>query len=243
MRGFYLSSHFTPYVILFLERDGSTYLSSLLSSHPEVEAVYERFAVLNQKEAGAAEQISWARSFWTPAWINRVKARGFKTKLVDVLDVPAFQSLMIEKKCHIIYMQRKNRIKAVISKINAKRLYDKSGYWNLYTEKDRVPLTYFDPHEVDALLQEREMLEKELESFVSGLSLPTLKITYEDLMAQRDPTLRKIFEFLHISQKDVESKTLKHTSDNLQDVIENFSELKSHYQNSPYFEMFGEGSH
>jgi hypothetical protein len=32
--GFYLRNQVTPYVILFIERDGSTYLSSLLISHP-----------------------------------------------------------------------------------------------------------------------------------------------------------------------------------------------------------------
>jgi len=235
-----LPHQFVPYVILFIERDGSTYLSSLLSSHPYIEAVYERFAVLKQKDASSEDQIKWAEKFFTPSFVNTVSARGFKTKLIDILDKEKFQELCNRKKLRIIHMHRRNRVKAVISKINAKRLYDKSGYWNLYQEKDRIPATLFDFNQVDELIHEREMLETELDRFVTNLNLPTLKVTYEELLMKKDESLLTIFDFLRVPMKPVESKTIKHTDDDLQNVILNFEELRNHYRSTPYFDMFTE---
>lgn len=240
MKRYFFSFKFTPYVILFIERDGSTYLSSLLSSHPHIEAVYERFAVLKQKNADAGEQLSWAKDFWTPKLINSYSARGFKTKLVDVFDLEGFADLCQEKNIRVIHMIRHNRVKAVISKINAKRLFDKSGYWNLYKEENRVPATEFDAKEVDNHLHERELLDWELQNYVEKLNLDTIKVAYEDLMADRDGTMYKIFRFLNVVPKPVVTKTIKHTSDDLKDVILNFEEIRDNYSGTAYFNMFSE---
>jgi LPS sulfotransferase NodH len=169
-----------------------------------------------------------------------VSARGFKTKLIDILDKEKFQDLCIKKNLQIIHMHRRNRVKAVISKINAKRLYDKSGYWNLYQEKDRIPATLFDISQIDELVGEREVLEHELDNYVTNLNLPTLKVTYEELLTNKDDSLKTIFDFLQVPNKPVESKTIKHTDDDLKNVILNFEEVRNHYVNTPYFDMFSE---
>jgi hypothetical protein len=139
---------------------------------PEIEAVYERFAVLKQKGAAAQEQLDWVRSFFTPPLLGRKAAAGFKTKLVDVMDLEGFASVLKEKGCHIIQMQRRNRVKAVISRINARRLHDTSGNWNLYKEEDRMPPTNFDLHEFAKFMKEREDADRQLEEFVQRLALP-----------------------------------------------------------------------
>ncbi|MHB8134453.1 MAG: hypothetical protein ACYDH1_09560 [Anaerolineaceae bacterium] len=234
----FFPNQFTPYIILFIERDGSTYLSSLLSSHPYIEAVFERFAVMKQKNASPSEQIDWARGFWTPSLINKVIARGFKTKLIDIMDPPKFANLCQEKNVKIIHMNRFNKIKAVISKINAKQLYDKSGYWNLYQEEDRVPPKLFDTVILDELINEREKLDRELSEFIHELNLPTLKVTYEDLLLDKEKILNNVFNFLNVPVKPVETKTIKHTDDDLRKVILNFEEIQNHYIDTPYFEMF-----
>lgn len=239
-RAFYLRHQVTPYVILFIERDGSTYLSGLLMSHPEIHALYERFAELKQQGVSAKEQLTWADQFLSPPLVGRHAAFGFKTKLVDVLDLAGFTELLKQKKCHIIYMQRRNRVKAVISRINAKRLHEKSGYWNLYKEADRVPPTAFDLDEFDRYLKEREDADQELGSYINQIQLPTLKLVYEDLMVAKDTVLQQVFSFLKVQPCPVQGKSLKHTSDNLRDVILNFDELRAHYRETPYAEMFDE---
>ena len=229
-----------PFVILFIERDGSTYLTSLLTSHPHIQAVYERFAVMNQKGASAGQQLEWAESYLTPPLVGPRKAIGFKTKLVDVLDVDGFSAVLKKKGCHIIQMRRRNFIKAVISRINARRLYESSGNWNLYNESDRMPPMQVDILEFDQFIKEREDSDRELQAFASSLQLPKITIEYEDLLKDRDAALGTVFSFLNLRDLPVESKTLKHTSDDLREAILNFDELRLHYAGTVYASMFDE---
>ena len=240
MNNLFFSFKMTPYVILFIERDGSTYLSSLLVSHTHIDAVYERFAVMENKGATAMEQIEWSKQYWNKSLINKAAARGFKTKLINVLDQKLFRNLLIEKNVHIIQMQRQNTVKAVVSKINAKRLHDQSGYWNLYKETDRMPPMEIKVDDFQSLLTERENLEAELNQFTAELRLNKMVINYEDLLSDREAVLKSLFKFLNVEYKFVESKTLKHTSDDLRDVVLNFDELKNHYKNTVYETMFEE---
>jgi LPS sulfotransferase NodH len=238
--GIFFRHQVTPYVILFIERDGSTYLTSLLMSHPDINAVYERFSVLKQKGATVKEQLEWADKFLTPPFIGRKAVVGFKTKLVDVLDLEGFSRLLQKKNAHILQMQRRNRIKAVVSRINARRLYEASGKWNLYQESDRMPPMTVDPDEFARFLKEREQADQDLESFAVQLGLPRLKLIYEDLLRDRDAVLNTVFAFLKVRPKPVQGSTLKHTKDNLREVVINFDDLRSRYVGTPYEEMFDE---
>ncbi|MCC6189288.1 MAG: hypothetical protein IT318_09650 [Anaerolineales bacterium] len=237
---YFLRNQVTSYVLLFIERDGSTYLTSLLENHPDVQAIYERFAVLRQEGQTAEQQLAWAREFLTPPLVGRAAAVGFKTKLVDVLDKEGFARLLHETGCRVIQMQRGNRVKAVVSRINAKRLHDASGNWNLYKESDRMPPLEVDPAQFDQYLQEREQADETLEAYVSRLQLPKHKLVYEDLLTRRDATLSGVFDFLGIHRLPVEGKTLKHTSDDLREVILNFEALRGRYAGTPYAAMFDE---
>lgn len=238
--GYYLRHQVNPFIILFIERDGSTYMVSMLQSHPAIASVYEHFAVMRQRNQSAAEQLAWARQFYTPPLVGRQAARGFKTKLVDILDRAGFASLLKEKQVNIIGMRRRNRIKAVVSKIYARRLYEATGNWNLYKESDRLPPMNIDPQQFRHLLEEREAADEALTAFISSLELPTIDITYEDLLVDRDRILQDVFSFLNAPPFPVQEKTLKHTKDDLREVIENFQQLRSDYIGTPYESMFDE---
>lgn len=240
MRKFFLRSQVTPYVILFIERDGSTYMISLLTSHPQIQSVYERFAVMKQKGASGKDQIEWARRFFSPPLVTKYGAVGFKTKLVDILDKSSFMQLLIEKKVRIIQMQRRNQVKAVVSRINAKRLHDVTGNWNLYNEKERLPAFEIDPQVFHQYLLERIQADEELTHFTKKLNLPTLKMVYEDLLINRDQVLSKVFDFLGVDPFPVEGKTLKNTSDDLREVVLNFEQIRSKYLGTPFESMFDE---
>lgn len=240
MRKFFFRSEVAPYVILFIERDGSTYMISLLTSHPQIQSVYERFAVMRQKGTNGKEQIEWARQFFSPPIITRYRAVGFKTKLVDILDKDAFLHLLREKNVRIIQMQRRNQVKAVVSRINAKRLHDVTGNWNLYNEKERLPAFEIDPDMFHQYLLERIQADEELTNFTEKLNLPTLKMVYEDLLVNRDRVLSRVFDFLGVDPFPVQGKTLKNTSDDLKEVILNFEQLRSKYSGTKFESMFDE---
>lgn len=236
----YLRPQVTSFVILFLERDGSTFLISMLMEHPDIQAGYERFAVLRQQGAGGKEQLEWLDGYLTPPMIGKKAALGFKTKLVDVLDMDGFTRLLQKKHCHIIQMRRRNLVKAVVSRINARRLYEASGNWNLYKESDRMPPLAIDIQQFNQYLEERQQADQALDEYVGGLGLPKIKVDYEDLLVKREMVMQELFDFIKVRPQQLQGKTLKNTQDNLREVVLNFDELRSYYIDTVYEQMFDE---
>ena len=89
-------------------------------------------------------------------------------------------------------------------------------------------------------MAEREVADNELQDYVDQLGLPTINIVYEELLMDKEQTLKKVFDFLNVPQRSVHEKTLKNTSDDLRDVVLNFDELRSLYIGSDYESMFEE---
>jgi hypothetical protein len=215
---------------------GSTYLTSLLNSHPGIHGLQEELAGIK----GADKQLAWSRSYLTPPFIGRYKAIGFTVKLIQLADSGSFARLLQEMNCRIIHLSRRNRVKAVVSHINGKRLKDATGKWGLFKEEDRPSAFEIDPVEFDKVLHHREQMDRELESYVDGMQLPKLFVCYEDLLLNRDAFLNRIFSFLEVKPLKVEGATLKITSDDLHDVLLNFNELKARYAGTMYEKMFDE---
>ena len=239
-RSIFFRNQVNPFVILFVERAGSTYLITTINSHPEIVAVTEKFDALRQMGKGAQDQLEWAEKFLTPPLIGRNQAIGFKTKLVDVLDRDGFAELLHRYQCRIIQLQRRNSIKAVVSTINARRQWENSGNWNLLNESDRLSAFTVDLDEFSNLLQQREAWDQDVEHYVQRLQLPTLRLFYEDLLEDQDVFIQRAFSFLEVKPQPVQGKTLKNTRDNLREVVLNFDELRAKYVNTPYEPMFDE---
>jgi LPS sulfotransferase NodH len=226
------------FVILFVGRTGSTYLQEMLDSHPQIRALGEGLAEL--KNNGAHQQLKWVEWALTPPILGRYRAVGFKTKLVDILDPQGFALILKKQRVKIIHMQRRNRIKSVISYFNAKRLWEHTEQWNLYSGYDRLPAFSINLEKFNEALINREKVEIELNEFVKMLSLPVLPIFYEDLLTQKNNVLSNINSFLGVETKQVISQTKKATSDNLKAAVENFNELRSHFIGTSYESMFDE---
>jgi LPS sulfotransferase NodH len=234
----YFRSQVIRFVLLFAGRTGSTYLITLLNSHPEIHAYGES---LDEFKAGEANsQLSRASELLTPPFIGRYKAQGFKTKLVDILDPAGFARLLQKKRCLIIYMRRHNHIKAVVSRLNAKRLWQATGEWNLFDETNRLPPFTIDLTEFDELLEHREKVDKELGIYIRELQLPTLSLSYEELISDEEAVINRIFSFLHATPRPLQGATLKNTDDDLTKVVLNYDELRSQYIGTHFEAMFDE---
>src|SRR3954468_15206676 len=98
----------TRYVILFIERDGSTFLRSALRIPPEIRAEYEKLSQLRAPAVGAKEQLDWVNAFFSPPPGDAAKALGFKTKLEDVQDLDGFARLLLHQQCRVIHLRRRN---------------------------------------------------------------------------------------------------------------------------------------
>jgi hypothetical protein len=230
----------TRFVILFVERAGSTFLITVLRSHPSVLALTEKLAVLREEGKSAADQLAWAKVFLTPPLVGRHHAIGFKTKLVDVLDPAGLAQVLRLCKCRIIQLQRRNTVKGVVSTLNARRQWQVSGNWNLLNESTRQPAFVVDPSEFDALLQTREKLDRDLEQYVEQLQLPTLRLFYEDLLLDEQAFVGTVLSFLGSRNQPLKPVTLKNTGDDLRQAVLNFDELRTQYAGTRYEAMFDE---
>ena len=101
-----------------------------------------------------------------------------------------------KKRSKLSIWQRRNRIKAVVSRINARRLHEATGNWNLYKDSDRQPAMTVDLDEFHTFVREREDADANLADFVSNLQLPTTLIQYEELQKDKDAVLRRVFSLL-----------------------------------------------
>ena len=236
----FLRRQVTPFVILFVERAGSTYLATALAAHPEIFAAREQFAQLRQQGKTPTEQLAWAREFWTPPIIGQYAAIGFKTKTMDIPDPEGFGQLLDEKVVKVIQLLRRNTVKGAISTINARQLHAASGNWNLLKESDRQPPTPIDSEDLRQEIARREQWDRELEYYVNRYGRPTLRVDYEDLLRNEGEFMARVFDFLSVTPRPVEGKTLKNTSDDLRRAVPNFDSLRAEYVGTPYEAMFNE---
>lgn len=237
-RNFYLRHQVSRFVLLFAGRSGSTYLISKLNSHPNICAQGEKLADLEEEEASA--QLKWARGFLSPPLVGRNQVLGFKTKLVDVLDPNGFAQVLRETQSGIIYLQRQNHIKAVVSRLNGMRLLDKTGRWNLFDEENRLSPFEIDPIEFNSMLEHRVRVDRNLENYVQALLLPTLSLSYEELILDESSLFGRIFAFLEVSPIGLQGRTFKNTPDDLSKIVINLDELRFNYIGTPYESMFDE---
>jgi hypothetical protein len=217
-------------------RSGSTYLVDALASHPEICAQWE--GLLGKKVADA--QLQRARKFLRQSPDGGYHAVGFKTKLSKVKDSEGFARLLGKMGARIILLQQRNVVKHVVSWVNSERIYDATGYWNLWNEESRLPPTTIDVAKFDRRLEQVEQGKRALESYAEDMELPTLWLYYEDLLVDRRATLERVFSFLEIRFEPVQGGSIKNTSDDLREAVSTFDELRSDYIGTPYEQMFDE---
>jgi hypothetical protein len=231
------SRNSVKFVLFFIGRTGSTYLTQALSSHPEI-APGAEWEPLVGKDGN--QQLQAVRKLLTQPPYGYHPSVGFKTKLEVVENPEVLARLLRELGARIIVLQRRNSIKHVVSQLNSHRIHDVTGYWNLYKTEDRLPPATIDVAEFDRRLGQIEKEKHALETYASNLELPTLFLHYEDLLVDLRATLAEVFSFLRVRFEPTQSKCYKNTSDDLREALSNFDELRSHYIGTPYEQMFDE---
>jgi hypothetical protein len=223
------------FAILFISRSGSTNLIEALDSHTQIKAQGEFMAGKDKQR-----RLPATRRFLLRPRRKQIKAVGFKTKLKDVPDLQEFAELLLAAGASIILLRRRNVIKQTVSRINSFRLFNATKEWNLYGDEDRLPPLTIAPAHFDETLKLVEKETRELEEYVESLSLPTLRLFYEELLVTHQATLERICTFLGVHFEAVQGRTVKYTSDDLRQAVSNFEELRSHYSGTPYEQMFDE---
>jgi hypothetical protein len=220
----------TRFILLFEGRTGSSYIMNALDSLPYVKSCGE---LLVRKTADEQERI--LRDLYETAGVESI---GLKTKLRDIADTDRFVRLMAEYDVKMLVMYRKNLVKLALSRLNAKRIFQAYGTWNLAKGQNPLPAFAPTPAEFDEALNFRKTKEDELKAFVSSMNYPHIVRYYEDLLDDKPQLFADMFKYFKITPDPLYSEVKKNTSDDMRDTLLNFDDIKAHYQGTPYEEMF-----
>jgi LPS sulfotransferase NodH len=67
-----------------------------------------------------------------------------------------------------------------------------------------------------------------------------LEMHYEDLVADRRREMRRVLEFLKLENRELQSPLRKQNPRTLEEVVENFAELRRRFANTRYADFFTE---
>ena len=174
-------------------------------------------------------------------WYRQISSVGIKDFHHTLLKYGLLDFLRGQPDLYIIYLYRENLLKQHLSLevmrttrvVSSEMTQDGKTVSQVKTARIRVELS-----EVLAVLANAEIEVLQREDILSHIdSGHLLRISYEDLFASPESQAkfrRQAFEFLGVEPIAVTSRQRKLSSDHLQDLIENYDELRQGLINTPY---------
>jgi len=224
------SSNYQRVIVLFIARAGSTYLTELLDSHPNFHMQGERLVELsNIKGRSPVEhniQAKYTTKYYRKFRRNSINAVGFKTKHTDITDLARFGQLLKELDVTTIHLTRENTLKRVVSWFRGENLNKVRGEWNIHLEEERTPRLHIPCDVLIDRLISVEQWESDLRAYIHTSKFRMLEISYEELLHAKDSTVNSICDYLSVPRRATHASVIKNTSDNLEEAIANYEEIR-----------------
>jgi len=235
----------TRFLIWTTQRTGSTVFWRTLDRHPEIEGHGEMFLPTMTREDSYPAFV--ARSAWAKLEARAAPARSMRRYLTELYSAPSGTSAVGFKLMynHLtpplaswiarehpkgIHLVRRNLLKLMISRVAA----EQRGLYHLEPGEeppsDRVTL---DPA---TLLTRLEKIAAEFErGSAFAETLGALPVVYEDLVAQRDATYARVFDFLEVTPSIPAPEPLRKINpDSLSELVANLDEVKETLRGSAF---------
>ncbi|HYK44184.1 MAG TPA: sulfotransferase [Parafilimonas sp.] len=245
----------TKFVIFTLPRTGSTLLSKSLNKHPEIfcddeifhfsfrdyfsphQFRFWKFKFVSKK---INYVINYPRTFFilktylddffTNASTENFRARGFKLMYYQTFYTPGLLSYLTRNHIKVILLIRENVFRNAISDLRARA----TGIYHYQDDGEpSQPLSKLlvDTNALQGKMQHIIDQNKKLEAIVSGMD--HIKIRYEDL-SDWDDAIRRITDFLGVSNVQVPEAARKLNPESISDMIENVDEVRTWLQKNGY---------
>lgn len=249
-----------PFLIWFTGRTGSTFLCDLLDSHPQISCRKEQFCEVKieaktqfpknartfTNKAGTFARRLFAdqeivddpntdqTSEYLASILNSgLPACGFKLKFPNQSFVypEVVQALKAISGLKVIELVRENVLKQAVSLRNVKRIQD----LGVSKSSNAVEEVNLEPLELDVELTIKHAMYflRSREDFFdfSRMFANVLPIRYEQMLENRDKTIRTILEFLEVDRTvQLCSEFKKATPDRLAEAVSNYDELATAVQ-------------
>lgn len=230
-----------PFVVLFQVRSGSSYLVSVLNSHPDVYCRYEDYTTLGpdhrqrQLHNMQGELIDSPSNDQTQQhllWMfhRPAKASGFKLNFPHQYNAfPEILMMLLKRRedLKVIHLDRQDRVKRLVSleRLRAARQRNwKMVSSNFTADSDLPRITIDIPEFLDLYRLDRHR-RGELQYLVSQFP-QRLTVNYEQLLETPHQVFGELAEFLSVGEfQEFSSPFTKGTPDDLSHAIENHQEL------------------
>ena len=234
-----VNSPLKKFVIFAIPRSGSNYLCGALNSHPEILCHHEVFHGKkiygdNQLNLGTVEQRDRApKQFIDHLWRQNMGFTAVGFKLLWGQNPKAFKILTRDKNVKKILLLRRNKLKSYVSYLVAQE----TGVWaqrntELEAKKKEVKQMSVSV-EIDSLHKYIIKVDKyydKLRKNIRNSRQSFIEIYYEDILGNNSEEAKsKILEFIGVSENHqcLQTKTKKQNSNELCNLISNFTELES----------------
>jgi len=242
----------TRFVIIGASRTGTTLLRLMLNSHPDIISHGEIFAKAMRGFVGIEHRSQSPLKQWLveirdsdPVFFleniaflsGAKKAIGFKILYRTVRDTNLRLMLNIiqtDNEIKIIHIIRKNRLKRLISQKRA----NLSGISVLLSDKYRPKLEKVNIQLKDLIKDIHEIENEENSTRTYFKNHPIFEIEYEDIVGSKHDSVELLQKFLGVQPAQLNSPTLKLSSENLNELLENYEELKLKTKRTPYENYF-----
>jgi LPS sulfotransferase NodH len=233
-------------------RAGSSLLISSLNSHPEILCFPEVLADLSDewqdrvldaivkgKSFSNLSRLAEDRRYFhrSPGDRSGALQIGFKVKLSQVGRLRKFATYLDERNYSLIYLTRKNIVRAAISEIRAEALRKAHGVSNASRASQVIGRIRIDP---SALMEEvisRLHREEIHTAFFDAYPGRKERFDYSELQTDPSNVFGLVLRFLGVSQRELVGKFHKNTPQDLEAAIENFEEIRDLLSGTSYADL------
>jgi hypothetical protein len=167
-------------------------------------------------------------------YAGKVSAVGLKFKYEE-FTLPqyrkVFQTILDDKDIRVIHLTRINLLQRYVSQVVATRITKRFNTTNptLVPKSVRLKLP---PQECE---KEFSFTKQRQDHFKDCFRHhQVMELTYEELVTRYDDTMASVQEFLEVDEVPLQSKTQKMLSEDLGDILDNYSEIQEHFRNTRY---------
>jgi LPS sulfotransferase NodH len=248
----------TRFVVTCPARTGSSMLTSLLQSHPEICChgevfgwrVFEGFKGINYNgpisehrkppivdklvQLRLDDPVLFLRDF--VLFAGEYKAVGLKFKYEE-LSIEHFTAvrhwIRDNQDIKIIHLTRQNLLKRYASQVIATKITKVFNTWQEVPPPTRITLS---PEECEREFAHTEQRQERYTKLFAKHDV--LHMTYEELIADRDVKLTQIQTFLGLEPTELRTGMKKLNPDSLADLLENYNELHQHFVGTRFESFF-----
>ena len=219
------------FVVHSLGRSGSTLLTDLLASHPQIECDGEILSHPLYVTTPGRLVRDRAKLFSSKAYGFKIRPRHYADQ--GIANPGAFLGGLHADGWRVLHLERRNLLRIALSWVTN----DQTGVVHrTFRDRRRTPRARHIPP--DALLRQLARVSHDTAVEQAALAgVPHLRLVYEDDLLRedtREATMNRVFEYLGLPPAPVSTRYVRLTSDRLEDVVENHQELKTALRGTAY---------